>query len=112
MIVEHRTYRITPGQLHNYMKLYEEEGLELQSRHLGDPIGWYFTDIGVLNSVIHLWQYQDINDRARRRSVLAADSAWHAYLPKVTPLIQEMRSEILLPAPFFKLSERHTSPAS
>lgn len=34
MIVDHRTYNIKPGQLNAYLKVYEAEGLPMQSMAL------------------------------------------------------------------------------
>ncbi|MCF1449858.1 NIPSNAP family protein [Agrobacterium vitis] len=105
MIVEHRTYRLAAGRLNEYLGHYEAEGLGIQSRYLGDPLGWYVVDVGPLNTVVHLWQYDSHNERERRRKQLSEDPAWIAFLPKVTPLLVDMRSMILTPAPFFSRSK-------
>ena len=101
MIIEHRTYRLKAGCLNEYLRLYEAEGLDLQSRYLGHPIGWYVVDVGPLNTVVHMWQYDSHTDRDRRRKQLSGEPAWAAFLPKVTPLLIDMNSMILTPAPFF-----------
>lgn len=101
MIVDHRTYTLRPGGLAEYVKAYQEEGLAVQTRHLGKPIGWYTSmDIGALNQIVHLWAYEDLADRAKRRAAMQADPAWGAYLKKVQPLIMHMENKILSPAPF------------
>jgi hypothetical protein len=47
MIVDHRTYTLHPGKMKEYVERYEREGKEVQTRHLGQPVGWYTsTDIG------------------------------------------------------------------
>lgn len=101
MIVDHRTYTLRPGTLAEYVKAYQAEGLAVQSRHLGKPIGWYTSmDIGPLNQIVHMWAYEDLADRAKRRAAMQADPEWQAYLKKVTPLIMTMENKILSPAPF------------
>jgi hypothetical protein len=101
MIVDHRTYTLHPGKLKEYVERYEKEGLPVQTRHLGQPVGWYTsTDIGALNQVVHLWAYESLEDRARRRAALAADPEWQALLVKQAPLIQTQENKILSPAPF------------
>ncbi len=103
MIVDHRTYDLHPGKLNDFLKIYEEKGLPLQRKYLGEPIGWYVSmDIGELNQVVHMWAYDDIADRAAKRAKLAADPAWGEYLAAAMPLMQKMRNKILSPAPFFK----------
>lgn len=101
MIVDHRTYTLHPGKMKEYVDRYQREGLPVQSRHLGQPLGWYISmDIGELNQVIHLWAYESIEDRAKRRAALAADPEWQAFLPAQMALIQKMENKILSPAPF------------
>lgn len=103
MIVDHRTYTLRPGTIGEYVKLYEAEGLAIQSRHLGKPLGWYTSmDIGMLNQIVHLWAYEDLADRARRRAAMQADPEWQAFLKKITPMIITMENKILAPAPFMK----------
>jgi hypothetical protein len=61
MIVDHRTYKVKPGKLTEYLKLYETEGLPLQRKYLGHCVGWYFSnDIGPLSQVVHMWAYEDL----------------------------------------------------
>ena len=99
MIVDHRTYTLHPGKMNEYVDRYEREGLAVQSRHLGAPLGWYISmDIGQLNQVVHMWGYESLDDRAQRRAKLAADPEWTEFLKKQTPLIQRMENKILMPA--------------
>lgn len=101
MIVDHRTYTLKPGTLKSYIELYEREGLPAQSRHLGKPIGWYTSmDIGPLNQIVHLWAYEDLGDRAKRRAAMQADPEWQAFLVKAATMLVTMENKILSPAPF------------
>ena len=102
MIVEERVYRTKPGKAADYIKGYEQEGLAIQRPILGNLVGYYSTEIGPLNLVVHLWAYEDMADRAKRRAQLGADARWKAYLPKVTPFLEEQENRILNPAPFFE----------
>ncbi len=105
MIVDHRTYTLHPGKMKEYVERYEREGLAVQSRHLGPPLGWYISmDVGELNQVVHLWAYKSVEDRARRRAALAADPEWVELLKKQMPLIQRMENKLLSPAPFMAKS--------
>ena len=102
MIVEERTYTAHPGKWREYFALYEAEGLPIQRRILGRLVGYYHTDIGELNQIVHLWAYEDLNERAERRARLLGDPDFKAYVAKMLPLLQSQNSRILLPAPFFK----------
>ena len=103
MIVDHRTYTLHPGKLKAFVELYGSKGWPLQSQYLGDCVGWYTSmDIGQLNQVVHMWRFNDLNDRAERRARMQADPAWPAYAEAAAPLIQQQENKILSAAPFFR----------
>ncbi|MFQ5956080.1 MAG: NIPSNAP family protein [Kiloniellales bacterium] len=100
MIVEERIYTLYPGKAPEYLRRYEAEGLAIQTPILGNMIGYFSTEVGPLNQIIHMWGYQDYADRERRRAKLLADAAWQAYVEKVRPLVITQENKILIPAPF------------
>jgi hypothetical protein len=100
MIVEKRTYTLYPGKVSDYMKLYQAEGLAIQTRILPRMVGWYYSELGELNQIVHMWGYEDLNERERKRKELGADAGWLAYVVKIRPLILRQESQILLPAPW------------
>ena len=57
------------------------------------------TEVAQLNEVVHVWAYRDLNDRAAVRGKVLQDPEWQAFLSKATPLLIEMRSIALIPAP-------------
>ena len=101
MFVEERIYTLHPGKTPAYLKLYQEEGLAIQTRFLPAMVGYYTTEIGALNVVVHMWAYEDLKQRAECRAQLQADPGWQAYVPKVQAYIQHQETRILNPAPFF-----------
>ncbi|TPK30740.1 MULTISPECIES: NIPSNAP family protein [unclassified Mesorhizobium] len=103
MIVEERIYKIRAGRLARYMQLISEEGLAIQQPILGNLIGYFRTEIGPLNHVVHLWGYSNLNDRAERRQRLAEDPAWRAFTVKLTENIETMENRILIPTDFSPL---------
>ena len=100
MIVEQRTYTLHPGKVPDWIDLYQSEGYEMQVRCLGRMVGYFTSELGTLNQVVHLWAYEDLEDRRRRREVLVAKPEWQALLQNLLPLVREMESKILIPAPF------------
>ncbi len=100
MVVEMRSYLLHPGALPGFMKLMEAEGIAIERPILGNLLGYYTSEIGDLNKVIHLWGYDSFEERQRRRLLLAGDARWAAFVPKVLPLIRDMRNELLQPASF------------
>jgi hypothetical protein len=102
MLVEQRTYTAHPGKWRDYLALYQAEGLELQQRILGRMVGYYTSDSGPLNQIVHLWAYTDLNERAERRARLLAEPRWQAYVARMLPLLQSQESKFLVPAPLFQ----------
>ena len=101
MYVEERMYTLQVGTAAQYFKNYEEFGMKVQLRHLPHMVGYYVTEVGPQNVVIHLWAYEDLNDRARRRAAMQADPEWHAYLVKNRPFMLSQETRIMKCAPFF-----------
>ena len=104
MIYEMRTYRLKPGATPAYLRLVEERGIAIQKHHLGGLVGYFASEIGPLNEIVHIWAYVDMMDRERRRATLAADPGWQAFVPNIQAMIDTMESKILRPAAFSPLA--------
>lgn len=104
MLVEERIYTLYPGTTRDFMKLYQEEGLPVQRRYLKRMVGYYLSEIGALNQLIHLWAYDDFEQRLNQRQRVRDDPEFQAYWHKVKPLIQQQECKLLTPASMF--SER------
>lgn len=100
MIVEERIYTLHPGKTGEYLKNYEEHGLPVQLPILGNLIGYFSTEFGPLNQIIHIWGYDSFEDRTARRAELFKSEGWHAYLAKARPMIAWQENKLLTPAPF------------
>jgi hypothetical protein len=102
MIVDVRIYTTKPGRTAAFVALYKEHAWPLQQKHLGRCLGWYVTVEGELNTVVHLWGYEDQGDRARRRAAMAADPEWKTYLEKSreADLLVSQQNRITAPTDF------------
>lgn len=103
MLLEERDYRLKPGRVGAFLTAYERLGLPVQRRHLGEPFGFFTSDIGEMNRVVAMWRYADMTDRATRRAAMLQDPDWPAYLDAIDGLIDTQSNRILTPAPFFDL---------
>lgn len=101
MLVEQRTYTTHPGKWRDYLALYEAKGLAIQKEILGRMVGYYHTEVGPLNEIVHLWAYTDLNEREQRRAALAANPEWQVYVSQMLPLLVSQESKIFKPAGFF-----------
>lgn len=72
----------------------------MQSETLGHMVGYYSSEVGALNQVVHLWAYESMEERTRRRAALMSHPDWKAYTPKIRPLVISQENRILIPAGF------------
>lgn len=79
MIVEHRTYTLKALHTGQFLELYERAALPLQRHYLGHLIGFYVSEIGPLNEVVHLWGFSSLAEREQRRNRMESDPAWQHY---------------------------------
>lgn len=62
-------------------------------------VGLWLTEAGQPNEACHIWAYPSLNARAEARANALKDPAWQEFLGKGLPLLEEMHSTIMLPAP-------------
>jgi hypothetical protein len=101
MYVEERMYRLKIAAVPEYIKNYEELGMHVQLKHLPHMLGYYYTEVGGLNMMVHMWAYDSLDQREKCRAALHADPAWRAYLAKSQPLMETQETRIMKVAPFF-----------
>jgi hypothetical protein len=95
MIVELRTYQLKPRSVPEVEKRFGEA---LPARAKLSPIaGFWHTEVGALNQIIHMWPYADLNERQRIRGEAVKAGIWP---PPIAEFIDGMESKILIPAPF------------
>lgn len=103
MIVEERIYRLQVKKVAEFLRIYEEHGFAVHSGILGNLIGYFTTDIGHLNQVVHLWGFKSHEDRARRRARLLKNKKWNVCVEMLAPLIISQENRILIPTRFSPL---------
>ena len=100
MFIEHRTYTVRPAQLHAYLDDYGQHGWAVHSAHT-PCIGHYYTEAGNLFRIISLWRYESFEDRLARRAALNADPQWQDVMGRISPMVTDIRSNLLMPSPCF-----------
>ena len=105
MIFDHRTYTCKPGTIKAHIDLYEKMGFAAQSKHLGKPVLYGTTEVGDVNTYVHVWAYKDLAERTAKRAVMWADPEWLAYVKKAGELgaLVKQTNMILVAPAFFKL---------
>jgi hypothetical protein len=95
MLYELRTYTVKPGALGDMVKAASTVSVGIRGNDFGKLEGYWSTEIGPLNQVMHLWSYSDFAERARLRAELAKNPRWSGeYIPLIRPFM--MRQEIRL----------------
>lgn len=100
MIVDHRVYTLYPGKVGPFLELFERDGLPLYLKYCGKLIGYYVAESGALNQLVHLWAYESVEDRERRRADLYRDPGWAAFLAVALPFVLTQESRLLTPTRF------------
>ncbi|EEP75668.1 conserved hypothetical protein [Uncinocarpus reesii 1704] len=97
-IFELRSYTLHPGNLLEW-ESHWRKGLAAR-RVVMEGVGAWFVQIGDLNTVHHLWQFADLEERKKRREESWNIEGWADTVHKTVPLIQTMKSRILIPMPW------------
>jgi hypothetical protein len=97
MIYEVRTYDLKPGTIPKAEEAFAEA---LPHRQKYSPLAaFWHTEIGPLNQIIHVWGYENLEERDRIRAEANNDPNWP---PKVGEYLVNMNSEVWIPAPFMR----------
>ncbi|KAK4169750.1 hypothetical protein QBC43DRAFT_351834 [Cladorrhinum sp. PSN259] len=97
-VFELRSYTLHPGNLLEW-ETHWRRGLTAR-REVMEGVGAWFVQIGDLNTVHHLWQFADLEERKIRREKSWQHEGWADTVHKTVPLIQEMKSRIMVPMPW------------
>jgi NIPSNAP len=96
VIYELREYTVVPGKLGDMVKLSGDVSRRIRGDDYGKLEGYWTSEIGPLNRLVHLWSYPSLDERARLRAALAANPAWgRDFLAKFYPQLQAQESRIL-----------------
>jgi len=88
MVFDFRTYTFKPGSIPAYMSAAEEVAIPIRKRHGIKLAGWYYSEIGDLNQVTHIWAFDDLKHLKDAKDALAADPEWTGtYIPRVRGLL-------------------------
>jgi hypothetical protein len=95
MIIEVRTYQLKPASVAEVEKRFGE-GLPAREK-LSKLAAFWHTEVGPLNEIIHVWTYDNLEQRVAIRAEAMKSGVWP---PPIRDFIVSMQSEIFIPAPF------------
>lgn len=100
-VYEMRNYTLKPGTLLEW----EQEwriGLDARKKFV-EPIAAFFSQVGELHQVIHMWHYESLDARKQMRQRAWEIDTWSATVAKTVKLADHMSAQILQPLPFSPL---------
>nr|XP_045364211.1 protein NipSnap homolog 2 isoform X2 [Camelus bactrianus] len=94
-IYELRSYQLRPGTMIEWGNYWARA---IRFRQDGnEAVGGFFSQIGQLYMVHHLWAYRDLQSREDIRNAAWHKHGWEELVYYTVPLIQEMESRIMIP---------------
>lgn len=98
-IVDFRVYTMRYGGVDEFLRVAKLHMLPVQTRHLGQPLAFYKTEVGHQENVMHLWGFETLADMEHRRAARDADSEWKIYMRESDGLIERQENTVLKKAP-------------
>jgi hypothetical protein len=87
-VFELRTYDVHPQHVPAYVKA-TKENFHLRTAH-SVLNGFWVTEIGGQNQMVHIWEYESLTQRKAVRDALAADASWiGGYVDTIRPHLQK-----------------------
>ena len=74
MIYEVRTYTLKPRSLPEVLKRFGEA--YQKRKELSQLYAFWYSEIGPLNQIVHVWPYKDLNERVRIRAEAIKAGIW------------------------------------
>jgi len=96
MIYEVRTYRLKPRTVPTFIEKFGE-AYENGRKQISPLAAFFYSEIGPLNEVMHIWPYADLGEREAARAESVASGVWP---PDIADTIHSMNVEIFRPFPF------------
>ncbi|KAI8849613.1 hypothetical protein BC829DRAFT_369222 [Chytridium lagenaria] len=96
-IYELRTYRLKPGRMLEWEHEWKK-GLEAR-RQFVQPVGAWFSQVGDLNYVHHLWAYPNLHVRKEMREASWQVDGWAKTVYNTVRMIDTMHCRIVRPLP-------------
>ncbi|KAI8505224.1 Nipsnap [Branchiostoma belcheri] len=100
-VYEMRSYQLKPGTMIEWGNNWAR-GIQHRQEN-SEAVGGFFSQIGPLYCVHHLWAYKDLQARKATRESAWRKPGWDQCVSYTVPLIRKMESRVMHPAPFSPL---------
>lgn len=99
-IYELRTYTLYVATRVEALEMYKTKVWPVVQKYEKNLVAYFIGDIGALNELIHIWKFEDDNDRRRFWGEVMADPEFGKVIKGMRPFIQKQENKLLLEAPW------------
>ena len=94
-LIDHRIYTIRLRKMTEFLEVFDRLAMPILLETLGNPVGFYVSQVGPLNQFVHLWAYEDLADYERRCRARDTHPAFPAYLSASEHLIVAQETRLI-----------------
>jgi len=99
-VYELRIYDIQVGRMGEVVRLYSDLGWPALETYQEKLVGYFTSDVGALNQLIHLWKFEDDADRRAHWQALYADEDFMNFAGQLRPMILRQANQLMAEAPW------------
>jgi len=99
-IFELRTYTLHVGKLGQAIQIYNELGWPALKKYNENIVRYFIGDVGALNQIIHVWQFEDDNNRRDLWKTIYADKDFIKFASEFRPLVLSQENKLMTAAPW------------
>ena len=70
----------------------------MRARAADERVGYFVSDVGTINQLVHLWKFDDDADRRRHWKGVFADAEFMKFAVQFRPLVMSQEVKLLLPS--------------
>ncbi|KAM7025229.1 protein NipSnap homolog 3A [Acridotheres tristis] len=101
---EIRTYDVKPAKMKEFLEAIDKY-LHIRTAH-SELVGFWYSELGAMNKVFHIWKYDNFAHRTAVRHALANDKEWQGKLISVIlPLVEKQHNEVAYLVPWCQLGK-------
>eukprot|EP01132_Coremiostelium_polycephalum_P005155 gene5155-6416_t len=97
---ELRTYTAQPGKTNKWAEEFRK-GFD-ERKKFSAPVGVFYSEIGPLNAIVHLWPYKTFTERTNIRNTCLENPIWVQTVQNTMTVIDKMENKTLIPIFFDK----------
>ncbi|HMN70240.1 MAG TPA: NIPSNAP family protein [Rhodoblastus sp.] len=94
-LLDLRVYTIALRKTPDFIEVVDRLLMPVQLKYLRPPLFVATSAVGMLNQVVHVWEFADMGDFERRHAARDRDPGWPDYLKASGPLIVAQENRLI-----------------